>query len=170
MIVILVFALASSAPTTDSAQKTATPTPTVPTYDPKKAGQNVSAPAPYGKPVVHNNVEITVRGVNRGWQGSTFLKPAVDKEWVVVSLTIQNLGNKDKTEVYNPIYFRITGRKGIIYSDLFTPNTENPLDAGEFFGGAEITGDIVQQVFHDDKALVLIYSKPFEGSRYLSLE
>ena len=94
-----------------------------------------------------------------------------DHEWVVVRLHIKNPGSADKTQRYNTLDFRIVGKRGIIYDDWFpAPSTDTPLDSGEFFGGGEVPGDIVQQVHIDDGDLVLIYSPSFQGSRYLSLE
>jgi hypothetical protein len=142
-----------------------------PTYSPNIAGKTVTESAPYGQPVAHRNIEVTVLNVVREWQGgSSFISPDADHKWVVVTVKIRNLGPREKTESYNPLYFRVTGARGIIYNKLVTPGPLKPLRSGEFFGGGEITGDIVQQVHQDDKDLVLIYSQPLQGSRYLSLE
>jgi hypothetical protein len=154
----------------NSPTSTLTPVPT-PAYRPDRAGRSRSDPAPFGLPVVHRNIEITVLRVDRSWSGASLLSSLnPDQEWIAISLRLKNLGNPDKTENYNPLYFRVTGARGIIYDKWLTPETLNPLKSGEFFGGAELTGDIVQQVHKDDTNLVLIYSQPLLGSRYLSLE
>ena len=79
-------------------------------------------------------------------------------------------GSRDEPDHFNELYFRITGKRGIIYDDIFTPNTDNPLGSGDFFGGGEITGDVVREIHKNDGELVLIYSPTFKGSRYLSLD
>ena len=140
-------------------------------YNPETAGSSRIEPSPFGQPIVHKGMEVTVLNVIRGWPGgSSFFTPDTDHEWTAVSLRLRNLGPAEKTETYNPIEFRVTGSRGVIYDKLFTPDTSTPLRSGEFFGGAEITGEIVQQVHKADTKMVLIYSPPFQGSRYLSLE
>ena len=99
------------------------------------------------------------------------LEPKEGHEWVTVAVRLRNVeGSRDEAKHYNNLDFRITGRRGIIYDDILAPDTGTPLGSGEFFGGAEITGDVVRQVHKDDGELVLIYTKTFQGSRFLSLE
>ena len=89
----------------------------------------------------------------------------------MVKLRLRNQGDPDKTKRYHTSDFRIVGSRGIIYDDWFiTPNTGLNLGSGEFFGGGEVDGNIVQQVHQDDDELTLIYTPAFRGSRYLSIE
>ena len=141
-----------------------------PEYQPNTAGESKSEPAPFGLPIIHKEMEVEVTGVVRGWQADTsFFSTDEGHEWVLVFLRLKNLGSEDKTKSYNRIYFRVTGAKGLIYDKILVPETPYPIGSGEFFGGAEISGDIVQQVRKDDTDLILIYSPPFQGSRFLSL-
>ena len=142
---------------------------------PDTLGATRSNPVPRGSSVTHENIEVTIFEMVRGWDqensDSIFASPPDDGyEWVVVRLLLRNVGEKDLTENYSSTSFRITGARGVIYDELFTPDTNIPLGSGEFFGGGEVVGDIVQQVHVDDDDLVLIYSPIFEGSTYLSLE
>ena len=132
-------------------------------------------PVPLYSSVVHSKIEITVMEVTRGWDAGTVgglfaSVPDDNHEWIAVRLRLRSLVAKDETDRYSPTEFRITGSRGIIYDEIFTPDTDLPLKSGEFFGGGEIIGDVVQQVHKEDGQLVLIYSPIFEGSRYLSLE
>ncbi len=129
-------------------------------------------PVPFGTPVVHSGIEITVLEVRRNYPESMlFFEPKEGHEWITVTLRLRNVGSsRDETDHYNSSEFRITGSRGVIYDTLLTPDTDTPLGSGEFFGGGEVTGDVVQEVAIGDSDLVLIYSPPFEGSRYLSLE
>ncbi len=156
--------------TQDSIQ-TIEETPPVPVYDPNEAGTSRLEPAPFGLPIVHDDIEIRILAVVRGWEdGGLFNNPDPEHEWIAVRINLKYIAPPDDTKRYSVSDFRITGSQGLIYDEWFTPDTEKPLNSGEFFGGAEISGDIVQQVRQDDSNLVLIYSPAFKGSRYISLE
>ena len=162
----------TQSPMSNSVAVSPTSTP-FPTSTPVPDGKKRTEPVPYGFPVTHSRVEVTVLDVTRGWISDNFLlgEPDEGHEWVVVRLKLKNKGDPDKTEHYNRVHFRLAGQSGVIYGDkLFTPDTDKPLGSGEFFGGAEIVGDVVIQTDEEEKGLVLIYSPPFRGSRYLSLE
>ena len=138
-------------------------------------GKKRTEPVPYGHPIVHSGIEITILEVTRGWYANTvtYESPDAGNEWVVIELRLRNVGDANKTEYYSVINFRLTGRQSVIYEEsLFdrTPDPDYPLGSGEFFGGAEVTGEIVLQVNKEDRDLVLIYPPPFSGARYMSLE
>lgn len=148
----------------DSAPPTPTPIP---------SGESRSEPVPYGYPVVHSGIEVTVLDVTRGVDLPDIFTPLDEgNEWVVVKLRLRNQGDPDKTRRYHTSDFRIVGKRGVIYDDWFiTPNTGSNLGSGEFFGGGgEVAGNIVQQVHQDDGELTLIYSPAFRGSRYLLIQ
>lgn len=158
----------SSAAQTDAPSVASAP----PTPTPIPSGESRSEPAPYGYPVVHSGIEVTVLDVTRGVELPDIFTPLDEgNEWVVVNLRLRNQGDPDKTKRYHTSDFRIVGSRGIIYDDWFiTPNTGSNLGSGEFFGGGEVDGNIVQQVHRDDAELTLIYAPVFRGSRYLSIE
>lgn len=161
----------NTAPIGKAMEKVVTQPKPSPTYNPLRAGKDKLAPTPYGQPVIHHDIEVVVTDVVRGWSGGgPFINLDPDHEWVVVSLQLRNLGAANKTKRYNPLEFRLTGARGVIYDKWLTPDSASPLGSGEFFGGATVTGSIIQQVHTQDTDLVLIYSPPFQGSRYLSLE
>ena len=135
-------------------------------------GKSPTNPVAYGVPIVHTDIEVTVLDVKRNHPTpSTFFEPKDDHEWVTVTLRVRNVDdNRDKAKSYNDLDFRMTGKRGLIYNNIFTPDTDTPLGSGDFFGGGEVTGDVVREVHKDDSELVLIFTKTFQGSRYLSLE
>jgi len=142
------------------------------TPDRADLGKSPTSPFEYGVPVVHAGIEVTVLEVRRNYpETAPFFDVKEGHEWIAVTLRLKNVGgSRDEPDHYNELYFRITGKRGVIYDDIFTPNTDNPLGSGDFFGGGEITGDVVREIHKDDGELVLIYSPTFQGSRYLSLE
>ena len=170
---VLITAFGSTPSTATSANRTAEPTAVLsPTPTPIPSGKTRSEPIPYGYSTIHSGIEIAVLDVTRGANLSDSLFASLDEghEWVIVKLRVANPGSPDKTQRYNTLDFRIVGKKGVVYDDWFTPDTDTSLGSGEFFGGGEVVGDIVQQVDEDDSELVLIYSPSLRGSRYLSLE
>lgn len=151
-----------------------TPTPH-PTPTPIPDGKARTEPLPYGFPVVLSDIEVTVLDTTRGLVSEDSLQrePEEGHEWVVVKLRLRNVGDPNETRHYGPNDFRLTGQSGVIFSwglFDFLLGTDNSLESGEFFGGAEVVGDVVLQVDKEDSNLILIYSPPFRGSRYLSLE
>ena len=144
------------------------------TPDPRKVGKDRTTPVPFGDSVIHSDLEITVLEVQRNHPTDTgpFTKPKEGHEWVTVTLRIRNVSGKaTQTKRYYSSDFRITGDRGTIYNgSVFEAKTDTPLGSGEFFGGAEVVGDVTRQVHEDDTGLVLIFSPAFQGSRYLSLE
>ena len=129
-------------------------------------------PYPAGRSMTHDGIEVTVLEVRRDYPKDVmFFAPKEGHEWVTVTLRLRNTSDSSgSTKHYNAWHFRITGDKGVIYGHDVTPSTGAMLNSGEFFGGSEVTGDIVHQVQTDDTGLVLIYSAPLRGSRYLALE
>lgn len=108
-------------------------------------------------------------------------------EWLIVSLRLRTIGDPNDTLAYTPTEFKVTGKSGSVYefADLppkkqrrrspFADESERLigrryLDAGEFFGGSEITGDLIVRIAEQDDNFVLIYSPAPHGSRYLSLK
>ena len=149
-----------------------TPEETVSAPTPTNTGKSPTSPIAYGVPVVHRDIEVTVLDIKRNHPTpSTFFEPKEEHEWVTVTLRVRNVDDdRDKAKSYNDLDFRITGSRGLIYDNIFTPKTDTPLGSGDFFGGGEVTGDVVREVHKDDSELVLIFTKAFQGSRYLSLK
>jgi len=146
-----------------------TPVPT-PTYNP--VGLTRANLAPLGELVVNDQeVECTVLGVERGisleWES-----PEEGNEFISIALRLRNLGSADQTRHYAPSDFRVVGARGVIYDRMFFLSTlDDALGSGEFFGGAEVTGKIIQEAGIGETNLVLIWDPgPGSSARYLSLD
>ena len=116
------------------------------TPDRTDMGKSPTNPVAYGVPIVLSGIEVTVLDVRRDYpEDAPFFDIKEGHEWIAVTVRLRNVGgSRDEPDHYNDLYFRITGKRGIIYDDIFTPETDNPLNSGDFFGGGEITGDIVR--------------------------
>lgn len=143
-----------------------------PTPTPIPLGLTRANPAPLGQPVVNDQrVECTVLLVERGVT-LEFEQPSEDTEFIVITLRLRNLGPTDTTKRYNSTDFRVVGSRGVIYDRMFFLSTlDNALGSGEFFGGAEVTGKITQEVGIGESDLILIWAPgPGSNAGYLSLE
>ena len=143
-----------------------------------------SNPVPYGTSLTHNEMQITVLDVITSSQirsGSKEVPGGIagirvhgeldeDHEVVLIRVRLLNLAPSNETKSYSPVHFRVAGSRGTIYDEWFTPDGGSYLQSGEFFGGSTVTGWILQQFHESDRNLVLIYSPPFAGSSYYSLE
>jgi len=143
-----------------------------PTPTPIPLGLTRANPAPLGEPVVNDQrVECTVLSVERGVT-LEFEQPSEGTEFIAITLRLRNLGPPDETRRYNSTDFRVVGSRGVIYNRMFFLSTlDDALSSGEFFGGAEVTGKIVQEAGIGESDLILIWDPgPGSSARYLSLE
>lgn len=143
-----------------------------PTSTPIPMGLTRANPASLGQPVVNDQrVECTVLSVERGVT-LEFERPSEGTEFILITLRLRNLGPPDKTRRYNSTDFRVVGSRGVIYDRMFFLSTlDNALGSGEFFGGAEVTGKIVQEAGIGESDLILIWDPgPGSSARYLSVE
>jgi len=144
-----------------------------PTPTPIPLGLTRANPAPLGEPVANDQrVECTVLSVERGVT-LEFEQPSEGTEFIAITLRLRNLGPPDKTRRYNSTDFRVVGSRGVIYDDrmFFLSTLDDALESGEFFGGAEVTGRIVQEAGIGESDLILIWDPGLGSSaRYLSLE
>lgn len=142
------------------------------TSTPVPVGRSRENPAPFGYPLDNGDrLECTVLGVERGislgWE-----TPGEGNEFIAVTLRLRNSGPPDQTKRYAPSDFRVVGSKGSIYNPMFLfSEVEGGLGSGEFFGGSEVTGKIVQEAGIGEMGLVLIWDAGLGvDARYLSLE
>jgi hypothetical protein len=96
-------------------------------------------------------------------------EPGDSMEYIIVTIQIRNLAAPTDTRIVSEFHFRVTGERGIIYSQPFVVMERKELNA-EFYGGVTIEGEILFEVGQGEKNLVLVYD-PGLGStaRYLSL-
>jgi hypothetical protein len=174
-------------PPTPTARPTSTPRPTPtprpptptpkPTPTPTPSGLTRYDPIPMGDSVVADNkLRLTVLRVEhdawpRIYEANMFNpEPGEGMEYIIVTIRVTNLAAPSDTRIVSEFHFRVTGERGIVYSQPFVVLERKELNA-EFYGGVTIEGEMPFEVGQGEKNLVLIYD-PGLGStaRYLSLE
>ncbi len=83
--------------------------------------------------------------------------PTAGKEYVIVNVTIKNLGSDEIT--YNPFDFKVQDANGAQESYTIT-SIEDQLKSGTLAGGGKVTGSIPFEVATGDKA-TLIFQPSF---------
>ena len=125
---------------------------------------------PRGYSITHDDFRVTIVDVTySSSEGGIFTSLEENHVWAIVDLRLEAIGDPNRSYSYNTIHFRLVGDMGVIYDEwAFVPDGD--IGSGEVFGGAIVEGSIIRQVHEDDTNLVLIFSPPFGGSRYLALE
>lgn len=121
-----------------------------------------------GEEAILGNGAITVTNVKRS-QGGQYSKPKAGKEYVIVSLKIENKG-KEKLS-YNPYYFKMQNSQGQQESYTITMdiNDDTQLNSGELIPGGSIEGTLVFEEPKGDTGLVLIYNDNLWSSKELKI-
>lgn len=120
-----------------------------------------------GEKAVLGDSQITVTGVKRS-QGSEWDKPKSGKEFVIVTVTIENKG-KDKLS-YNPLYFKLQNSQGQQENmAITTVNNDTALASGELVAGGKVSGSVAFETTKGDKNLALIYSDSLLSSKELKI-
>lgn len=110
---------------------------------------------------------ITVTKVTRS-QGNEWDKPKSGKEYVIVTVTIENRG-KDKLS-YNPFDFKLQNSQGQQESMTFTTiDQDTALSSGELIAGGKVSGTIAFETTKGDKKLALIYNDNVWSSKELKI-
>lgn len=96
---------------------------------------------------------ITVTKVEKS-NGTQFDTPAEGKEYVIVTVKIENVGSDKIT--YNPLDFKIRNSKGQVDTQTFTIiDSDTSLSSGELVAGGEVEGTITFEQPKDDPELTL---------------
>ena len=123
-----------------------------------------------GEEAILGNGAITVTSVAKS-QGSTYIKPKNGKEFVIVSVTIENKGNKNLS--YNPFYFKMQNSQGQQESITFSASVDNndtELNSGELIPGGKVSGTIAFEQPINDEGLILIYSDSIWSSKEIKIK
>lgn len=105
---------------------------------------------------------LTVSNVEKS-QGDDFDNPSEGKEYVIVTVEIENAG--DENISYNPLNFKMQNSNGQIENQAFTIiDTDTSLSSGELAPGGNVSGTIVFEQPIDDPGLILIYEPSFWGN------
>ena len=113
------------------------------------------------------NGAIKVTKVQRS-QGSEWDKPKTGKEFVIITVMIENKG--DEKLSYNPFDFKLQNSQGQQESMTFTTiDQDTSLSSGELIPGGKVTGTIAFETTKGDKKLALIYNNNVWSSKELKI-
>lgn len=102
--------------------------------------------------------ELTVNDVDRTKQLGEFQTAKSGKEYVVVNVTIKNVGDSQVT--YNPLDFKLQDSNGAQESMTFAV-LDDSLNSGELVAGGKVIGSIPFEAPAGDQGLKLIYQGNF---------
>lgn len=105
--------------------------------------------------------EFIVNSVRRS-EGFKYNTPKAGKEYVIVNVTIKNLG-KDEVS-YNPFDFKVQDANGAQESETFA-SLDDSLRSGSLAPGGKVTGSIPFQVPNGDKATLIFQPSFLEQSK-----
>ncbi|MCR4324094.1 MAG: DUF4352 domain-containing protein [Candidatus Curtissbacteria bacterium] len=109
--------------------------------------------------------EFTVNSAKRS-AGFGYNTPKSGKEYVIVNVTIRNLG-KDEVS-YNPFDFKMQDANGAQESSTFA-SLDDSLNSGTLAGGGKVTGSMAFEVPKGDAAK-LIFTPSFWSSQRIVVE
>jgi hypothetical protein len=140
---------------------------TVETEEPKKVEETATQPEEQkeevkpeqtvfavGEKIQLGDSVVTVTGVEKS-NGGEWDTPAEGKEYVIVSVKIENSGTENLS--YNPFYFKIKNSQGVIEDHTLMMMDMETLSSGELAAGGFIEGKIPFEAHIGDTALQLIY-------------
>lgn len=131
---------------------------------------NISEKTEYnqGEEAILGNGSITVTKVERS-QGNTFDKPKEGKEYVIVTVNIENKGKNNLS--YNPWYFKLQNSQGQQENMTFTTiDKDTSLQSGELIQGGKVMGTITFEQPKGDTGLMLIYNDNIWSSKELKIK
>lgn len=121
-----------------------------------------------GEEATLGNGAITVTKVEKS-QGNEWDKPKSGKEFVIVSVTIENKGTDNLS--YNPLYFKMQNSQGQQESMTFTTiDKDTALQSGELVSGGKVSGTIAFEQPTGDTGLILIYNDNVWSSKELKIK
>ncbi|MEO2074835.1 MAG: DUF4352 domain-containing protein [Bacillus sp. (in: firmicutes)] len=110
---------------------------------------------------------LTVTKVEKS-NGTEFDTPQQGKEYVIVTVQIQNAG--DQNISYNPFDFKIANSQGQIQDMGFTTvNSDTSLQSGELAPGGSVSGTIAFEEPVGDTGLQLQYSPSFWSDKTIKV-
>ena len=121
-----------------------------------------------GEEAILGDGAITVTKVEKS-QGNEWDKPKTNKEFVIVSVTIENKETNNLS--YNPLYFKMQNSQGQQESMTFTTiNQDTALQSGELIAGGKVSGTIAFEQPIGDTGLMLIYNDSIWSSKELKIK
>lgn len=101
--------------------------------------------------------------------GNDFDKPQEGKEYVIVSVTIEN--DSDEEISYNPLHFKMQNSQGQIEDKAFTVvDSDTALSSGDLAPGGSVSGTITFEQPKDDGELILIFEPGFWSNKRITID
>lgn len=120
-----------------------------------------------GETAILGNSAIKVTNVKRS-QGSEWDKPQTGKEFVIVTVEIENKGTEKIS--YNPYDFKLQNSNGQQESSTFTTiDSDTSLSYGELISGGKVSGTITFETTKGDNGLALIYNNTIWDSKEIKI-
>ena len=165
IIIVIIIAIGGSQSNNNNENTTTNPTNVSSSTSSK---ENEKIEYNQGEEAILGNGAITITNVER-LQGGKYSKPKAGKEYVVVSLKIENKGKENLS--YNPYYFKMQNSQGQQESCTFTMdiNEDTQLNSGELIPGGSIEGTLVFEEPKGDAGLALIYNDNLWSSKELKI-
>ncbi len=121
------------------------------------------------EPVTIDDQTMTVTNVVRNFNtGNQFIQPESGKEYVVVTVQLQNNG-KDQIR-FNTYDFQVQDSNGVLKSEGFITGVENKLESGGLAPGGKVTGNIAFEVLKGDTGLKLIFKPSFWSNKTITVK
>lgn len=137
-----------------------------------EVGKSRLNPVPFGSSLTYGDQRATVLNSQRLTQIGTGWFPSIPKEgniYLVVKLKIDFLGDPSKIHNIYTFDFDTVGDSGHVYDAKYYPETDTPLESGEFYGGATALGDLVYEISQNETNMVLIWHCSFSTDRFLEI-
>lgn len=120
-----------------------------------------------GEVASYKGYEIKVNNVKFD-QGDDINTPDSGKQYVIANITITN--NTDKSQDYNPFFFKLNADGNKTDFSEITTNVEDTLHSGSLDKGATVTGNLVGQAKTDAKSLQLQYQPSFWNDKSIKID
>lgn len=115
-----------------------------------------------------DGTSVTVTKVTRS-ADSESSKPAVGKEFIIITLEIENTGTS--TLSYNPFDFKMRNGSGQMESQGFAGYVSSKaLGSGDLVKGGKVSGDLIFEEIKDDPDLMLIYTPNMFIDKYMAFK
>lgn len=112
-----------------------------------------------GETAIYDEVAYTVTHIEKS-QGSEYDQPGEGKEYVIVSVKIEN--QSDETKDYNELYFKILNEQGQVDDVAITLlDQDQNLGSGELIAGGWKEGTLTYLVNQDEELKLYLYADIF---------
>lgn len=133
-----------------------------------KKQENTKTEYNIGEEAILNDGAITVTNVEKS-KGNEWDKPQTGKEYVIVSVTIENKGKENLS--YNPFDFEMQNSQGQRESTVISIiNNDTELKSGELIAGGKVSGTIIFEQPEGDNGLMLIYKNNVWSSKEIKIK